>query len=84
MKSEDKKFEEMSFEKAVARLEEIVSEMESGTADLDAMVKSFEEGQKLVKLCTAKLSSIERKVELLTKGENGKVDAQPFDEDLKN
>ena len=84
MKSEDKKFEEMSFEKAVARLEEIVSEMESGTADLDAMVKSFEEGQKLVKLCTAKLSSIERKVELLTKGENGKVEAQPFDEDLKN
>lgn len=84
MKSEDKKFEEMSFEKAVARLEEIVSEMESGTADLDAMVKSFEEGQKLVKLCTAKLSSIERKVELLTKGENGKVEAQPFDEDLKS
>ena len=80
MKSEEKKSEELSFEKAVSRLEVIVNEMESGSADLDAMVKLFEEGQKLVTLCSGKLSAIERKVEILTKGEGGKITAEPFAE----
>ena len=80
MKSEEKKTEDLSFEKAVSRLEVIVREMESGSADLDAMVKLFEEGQKLVKLCTGKLSAIERKVEILTKGEGGKITTEPFEE----
>lgn len=80
MKNEEKKSEEMSFEKAVSRLEKIVSDMESGDADLDAMVKYFEEGQKLVQFCTAKLSEIERKVELITKGDNGKVKTEAFGE----
>ena len=77
MKSDENKIEELSFEKAVSRLEVIVSEMESGSSDLDAMVKLFEEGQKLVKLCTGKLSAIERKVEILTKGDGGKITAEP-------
>ena len=72
--------EDLSFEKAVTRLEAIVKEMESGTADLDIMVKHFEEGQKLVKLCTQKLSTIERKVELLTKGSSDETLAEPFEE----
>ena len=80
MKSEDKKPEDTTFEKAVSRLEVIVSEMESGSSDLDAMVNLFEEGQKLVKLCSGKLSAIERKVEILTKGEGGKITTEPFEE----
>ena len=82
MKAEDKdkKPDEMSFEKAVERLEAIVEAMEGGGEGLDAMVASFEEGQKLVKFCSAKLAEIERKVEILTKGANGKAKAEPFDE----
>ena len=84
MKAEDKdkKPDEMSFEKAVERLEAIVEAMEGGGEGLDAMVASFEEGQKLVKFCSAKLAEIERKVEILTKGANGKAKAAPFDENL--
>ena len=84
MKAEDKdkKPDEMSFEKAVERLEAIVEAMEGGGEGLDAMVASFEEGQKLVKFCSAKLAEIERKVEILTKGANGKAKAEPFDETL--
>lgn len=84
MKTEEKGkvSDELSFEKAVERLEAIVEAMESGGAGLDAMVASFEEGQKLVKLCSAKLAEIERKVEILTKGTNGKAKAEPFDENL--
>ena len=84
MKTEDKdkKPDEMSFEKAVERLEAIVEAMAGGGEGLDAMVASFEEGQKLVKFCSAKLAEIERKVEILTKGANGKAKAEPFDENL--
>lgn len=84
MKAEDKdkKPDEMSFEKAVERLEAIVEAMEGGGEGLDAMVASFEEGQKLVKFCSAKLAEIERKVEILTKGANGKAKVEPFDENL--
>lgn len=75
------KKEDLTFEAAVARLEELVAKMESGSEDLDAMVKSFEEGQALVKFCNEKLSAIERKVELLTKAPNGSVHAEPFPEE---
>ena len=84
MKAEDKdkKPDEMSFEKSVERLEAIIEAMEGGGEGLDAMVASFEEGQKLVKFCSAKLAEIERKVEILTKGANGKAKVEPFDENL--
>jgi len=67
-----------SFEEAVARLERLVARMESGAEDLDAMVKSFEEGQALVKFCGEKLSAIERKVEILARRADGSVAAEPF------
>ncbi len=69
-----------SFEEAVARLEKLVARMESGAEDLDAMVKSFEEGQSLVKFCGEKLSAIERKVEILARRADGTVGAEPFDD----
>ncbi len=55
------------FEAALARLETIVSDMEDGALTLDDMIKRFEEGQGLVRLCTTKLNEIEKKVELLVK-----------------
>ena len=55
----------MSFEEALARLEEIVEEMESGKAALDDMLALFEEGVSLVKLCNSKLDSAERKIKLV-------------------
>ena len=67
-----------SFEDAVARLEKLVARMESGAEDLDAMVKSFEEGRTLVKFCGEKLSAIERKVEILARKADGSVVAEPF------
>ena len=55
-----------SFEKALARLEAIVSEMESGTLSLEKMMAHFEEGMELVGFCK-KLNEVERRIELLTK-----------------
>ena len=67
-----------SFEKALARLEEIAAEMESGELGLEKMVAAFEEGQKLVKLCSSKLNEVEKKIEMLVKKSDGSVGTEPF------
>lgn len=55
----------MKFEEALARLEEIIAEMENGTAQLDSLLALFEEGVGLVKFCNAALDTAERKVTLV-------------------
>lgn len=69
----------VGFEAALSRLETIIEEMESGEMDLDKMIASFEEGQKLVKLCTAKLNEVEKKIEKIVKDGAGSVTAAPFE-----
>lgn len=56
-----------TFEKALERLEKIVTEMETGKLPLEAMIGRFEEGQKLIEFCTRKLNEVERRIELLVK-----------------
>ena len=56
---------ESNFEQALERLETIVAEMETGDLSLDAMIAHFEEGSKLVKLCSARLNEVEKKIEKL-------------------
>ena len=63
--------EEVTFEAAIARLEEIVRSLESGSAPLDESLALFEEGVSLVKLCNARLDTAEQKVKLLTFNPNG-------------
>ena len=74
----DKPEKTQSFEKALARLEEIAAEMESGELGLEKMVAAFEEGQKLVKLCSSKLNEVEKKIEQLVKNADGSVGTEPF------
>ena len=52
----------MTFETALARLEEIVRAMESGSAKLDESLALFEEGVGLVKFCTGELDNAEQRV----------------------
>ena len=72
---------EKKFEAALSRLEEIVSELESGELGLEQSLKLFEEGVKLARVCNARLEEAERKVEVLLKDKNGKVIAKPFEEE---
>ena len=67
----------MNFEEKLAKLERLVSEMESGKLSLDEMMKNFEEGKKLVASCTEELESIRRKIEKVVSGtsEPPKVEA---------
>ncbi len=61
----------MTFEEALSRLEEIVSQLESGEITLDKSIAAFEEGQKLVKFCLEKLNEAETKVKKLTRDTEG-------------
>ena len=55
--------EEPKFEESLARLEKLVSEMEHGNLPLDDMMKRFEEGRRLVGVCTKELESIRQRIE---------------------
>ncbi len=65
--------QEMTFESAIARLEEIVRMLEGGSAPLDKSLAMFEEGVSLVKLCNSRLDSAEQKVKMLTLTPDGKL-----------
>lgn len=68
----------VNFEGAMARLEEIVSLLERGDAPLEQAMALFEEGAKLLRTCTKQLDQAEQKVTLLTAGEDGQPQEQPF------
>lgn len=72
---------EKKFEAALARLEEIVQELETGDLPLEQSLKFFEEGIKLSRICNKRLEEAERKVELLLKDVSGNITAQPFEEE---
>lgn len=55
------------FETLLARLEEIVTEMENADLPLEKLLSSYEEGMRLVKSCGDRLSDAEQKVEILSR-----------------
>jgi len=60
-----------SFEKALKRLEEIVSTLENGDVSLEDSIKMFEEGMELARFCSERLNQAEKKLMKLAKKEDG-------------
>lgn len=52
----------LTYEKSVERLEEIVLQLENGELNLDESIQLFEEGTKLTVLCNSILNSAKQKV----------------------
>ena len=69
---------ELTFEKAMDRLEEIVSLLESGDSPLDESLSLFDEGVKLVKLCNSQLEKAESSVKMLI-NQDGELVEKNFD-----
>ena len=67
----------MNFEDNLRQLEALVAKMESGEMKLDDMIRSFEEGRKLVKACQEELASIRQRIEKVT--ESGAVEPLNID-----
>ncbi len=55
----------VSFESAMAELEQLVAKMESGELPLEASVAAYQRGSELVQYCAAQLERIERQVKVL-------------------
>lgn len=69
----------LTFEQALARLEETVRRLENGDVPLDESLSLFEEGIALVKLCNGKLDAAEQKVVKLKIGDDGSVSEEDMD-----
>lgn len=70
--------QELKFEEAIADLEQVVEQLESGDLSLEDSLAAFEKGVGLVRYCNQKLSEVEKKVELLVKDKQGQLRLQAF------
>ncbi len=68
------------FEASLARIEQLVEQMEKGDLTLEASLTTFEEGIKLTRECQQALKTAEQKVKLLLE-KNGTVEEHPFQDD---
>ncbi|NLH95842.1 MAG: exodeoxyribonuclease VII small subunit [Clostridiaceae bacterium] len=67
---------ELTFEQAIAELEEIVKKLEKGELTLDESISCFRRGVELTKYCSKKLDEAERSITMLIEGENGVVEKE--------
>lgn len=58
---------DIKFEQAMKRLEEIVKLLEEGNLSLDEAIELYEEGVKLSRVCNNILKSVEKRVVLIEK-----------------
>lgn len=68
-----------SFEQALAELESILSEIESGEVGLEQSLQRYERGMFLLQHCREVLQQAEEKIELLSKNQEGRLQTQPLD-----
>ncbi|KSB88779.1 exodeoxyribonuclease VII small subunit [Caulobacter zeae] len=67
----------LSFEQALAELEKIVSELESGQAPLERSIDIYERGAALKAHCEKKLEAARLKVEKIVLGQGGAAGVEP-------
>lgn len=75
----DEKAVPLSFEAGIERLENIVEQMESDQLPLEDLLLRYEEGLKLVKLCSEKLKAAEARISIIARDATGKPAAVPFE-----
>jgi len=71
---------EIKFEEAIKKLEKIVEELERGDLTLDEALKKYQEGIELSRVCSQRLDSAKKKIELLSKNKKGDFELKPLDE----
>jgi len=76
----EEQISQLSFEQALARLEEIVNKLESGNVPLEQAIDLFQEGMNLAKRCHSKLETMEQKIEILLE-KDGDFIKKPFEYD---
>ena len=67
----------LSFEEALAELEKIVRDLETGQAKLDDAIAAYERGAALKRHCEAKLRDAQAKVDKIVTGSDGRNRLEP-------
>ena len=70
--------ENMSFEEAMKRLDEITEDLSREGVSLDRSLALYEEGVKLARVCNEKLEDTERKIKMLQISQSGEVSEKDF------
>jgi exodeoxyribonuclease VII small subunit len=65
--------EALSFEAAMERLERIVEQMENARLPLEELIRSYEEGTGLIRVCSERLSAAEQRIEIITRDAAGQA-----------
>lgn len=74
--------DKLSFEEALAELERIVGQLESGEASLEKSIELYERGNKLKAHCETRLKAAEARVEKITLASGGgPAGTEPLDVD---
>jgi exodeoxyribonuclease VII small subunit len=68
--------QEMSFEKALAELQEIVRKIETGQESLEATIKYYERGNALKNYCETKLKEAKLVVEKIVQKADGSISTE--------
>jgi exodeoxyribonuclease VII small subunit len=68
---------QMSFEDALAELEQIVRRLEAGQVKLDEAIQSYERGAQLKQHCERKLNEAQQRVERIVIAADGGISAEP-------
>ena len=66
------------FEEALRELERIVGQIERGEVGLEESLAKFERGSFLIQHCMGVLNEAEKKIELIAKGPDGALKAEPL------
>ena len=62
--------EKINYEQAIEELETIVSKMESGELNLDAITEKLKRAQKLIKLCKDRLTTTDEEIKKILSSDN--------------
>ena len=79
MAEKNEELKNLNFEEALAKLENIVRELESGRTKLDDAVARYEQAVALKKLCQEKLAAATLKVEMIEIAKDGTISTSPLD-----
>jgi exodeoxyribonuclease VII small subunit len=67
----------MSFEDALAELEQIVRRLEAGQVKLDEAIVCYERGAQLKQHCESKLNEAQQRVDRIVVGPDGAIGTEP-------
>jgi len=71
---------ETKFEDAIKKLENIVEELEKGQLSLDEALKKYQEGIELSRVCSQRLESAKKKIDILSKNKKGDFELKSLNE----